>query len=142
MKERMDLEICKIRQPNECRQIVDQNVANIWTRRFPTSHRNSFYPIRCKRWRVFLIEEFTEDTLRETFQCDRMIAEMGQQIFRAANVVVDHVRFSELPSRIKNLVEVRDWNALPADFQLCLTCHQKSLQHTESNVCFPPKCQR
>src|SRR5437868_4340331 len=58
MQEWMNLKICEVCQPDERRQIIDQNVTNVRLVRVAARDGKCSNPFRCKRRSIFFVEEF------------------------------------------------------------------------------------
>src|SRR5690242_13761951 len=106
MKKRMKLEARRISAPHERGNVIDEDVTNIRPAR-TTRHGELIHPLRGKFWCILFIEELAANPVGETFQCDRAVFEVRQQIGRDPDVVIDNLRLSETVLWIKNLIEIR-----------------------------------
>src|SRR5262245_6352174 len=106
MKKRMNLKIREVCNPNECRQIVNENVSDISLATDATRNRKRLDPRWCEVRRVLFIEEFPEHSFRKSLHCHRSIFEVRKKIRRNADVVIDYVCLSKPMARIHQFIEV------------------------------------
>jgi len=64
----MDLEAREVREPNERRKIIDENVADVVAGRFAAWHRNRLDPCWGESGSVFLVERFAENTIGKALE--------------------------------------------------------------------------
>ena len=65
MKEGMNFETREVGQPHKRGPVVDQDISNIGPAWVSTRHRKFLDPRRREDWRIFLIEKFAPDAVRE-----------------------------------------------------------------------------
>ena len=114
-----DLEISQVCAPDQCGDVVNQDVAN---GRFAASprHGKSLDPIGSEFRSVFFVEELAADTIRVALHGHRTIFEMRQQKRGDAHVVIDDMRFGETRGWIEHFVGIRNRNDAAFDVQLVL----------------------
>src|SRR5437588_12451365 len=106
MKKGMELETRRISAPYERGHVIDEDVTNVRPAR-ATRHRVLIHPLRGKFWCILFVEELAANSVGETFQCDRAVFEMRQQIGRDPDVVIDNLRLREMAIWVKNLLKIR-----------------------------------
>src|SRR5262245_63557 len=117
MQERMDFEIGQISRPYERRQVVDDNVSNI-----PPAHAardgESLDPFWSETRRIFFIKVLVRYAVGIALQGDRPIFQVGEKVFRDADVKVNNLTLPEPIARIEHLVQVRHRNGSALNLKL------------------------
>src|SRR5207248_11070675 len=97
------------------RKIVAENVVHVALIALaPNGH--GLYPIGAVFGRVLLKERRLIDAIGITLQRERLVLEVRHEHRRDARVIVDDLPFSESSGWIENLVEVRQLQLSPVNF--------------------------
>ena len=101
----------QIRQPDQRRQIVGQNVMD-GAMVSLAPDRSSLHPVRPMLRRILLVEKFFVHAVGIALAGERASGQMRQHRRRNTHVVVDHLLLGKSRRRIQNLFQIRQLELL------------------------------